>query len=199
MKKNVLKSLDWAIRTANDNSHGYDQRNRLGNPDYDCSSFISQALIEGGFNIKKGSTTRTLLNQLIAEGFQIVSDTNNLPGDIFLNPGEHVVMMCGNGNIVHASINEKGKTVGGQPGDQTGKEICTRKFYTPKNGWKYHLRYFEIKNKPEITDGLILEIIKGNLGNGKTRKEKLENMGFSSDEIKEIQKLVNKKLKEGAK
>lgn len=199
MKKNVLKSLDWAIRTANDDSHGYDQRNRLGNPDYDCSSFISQALIEGGFNVKKGSTTRILLNQLIAEGFQIVSDTNNLPGDIFLNPGEHVVMMCGNGNIVHAPINEKGKTVGGQPGDQTGREICTRKFYTPKNGWRYHLRYFEIKNKLEITDDLILEIIKGNFGNGKARKEKLESMGFSSDEIKEIQKMVNKKLKEGAK
>ena len=61
------------------------------------------------------------------------------------------------------------------------------------------LRLLKIKNKPEITDDLILNIIKGNLGNGKARKEKLESMGFSSDEIKKIQKMVNTKLKEGEK
>lgn len=196
--KNVLKALDWAIKTANDNSHGYDQANRTG-PDYDCSSFIAAALIQGGFKINKNSTTRNLLPQLVNEGFQIVTDPEKKPGDIFLNPGEHVVMMCGHGNIVHASINENGKISGGRTGDQNGKEIFTRKYYEPPKGWKYHLRYFKFfkKNeKPEITDSLINEIIRGNYGNGDTRKEKLKKLGFSEAEVKKIQSIVNKKLKE---
>ena len=193
--KNILKSLDWAIKTANDNSHGYDQKNRTG-PDYDCSSFVAAALIQGGFKVNKNSTTRNLLSQLVKEGFQIITDPEKKPGDIFLNPGEHVIMMCGNGNIVHASINENGKISGGRTGDQTGKEICTRKFYAPAGGWKYHLRYFEKKKKPEITDSLINEVIRGNYGNGDERKEKLKKLGFSDADIKKIQSLVNKKLKE---
>ena len=40
--------------------------------------------------------------------------------------------------IGHASINEKGKASGGQAGDQTGKEVCTRNWY--KNGWTVLLR-----------------------------------------------------------
>lgn len=193
--KNVLKALDWAIKTANDNSHGYDQINRTG-PDYDCSSFIAAALIQGGFKINKNSTTRNLLSQLINEGFQIVTDPEKKPGDIFLNPGEHVVMMCGDGNIVHASINENGKISGGRTGDQNGKEIFTRKYYEPSGGWRYHLRYIAKKETPEISDSLINEIIRGNFGNGNERKTKLKNLGFSDAEIKKIQSLVNKKLKE---
>lgn len=40
--------------------------------------------------------------------------------------------------IVHASINEKGKTKGGLAGDQTGKEVCTRSWYD--KGWDAVLR-----------------------------------------------------------
>ena len=44
-------------------------------------------------------------------------------------------------SIVHASINENNDITGGKTGDQTGREICTRSFYTPQYGWGYHLRY----------------------------------------------------------
>ena len=54
-------------------------------------------------------------------------------------------------NIVHASINEKGKTTGGKTGDQTGKEICTRSFYTYKGGWDYHFRYEEQSTSQQST------------------------------------------------
>ena len=57
-------------------------------------------------------------------------------------------------NIVHASINELGKTTGGKKGDQTGKEICVRSYYTYRGGWDYQLRYEKPKKEEkEITNG----------------------------------------------
>lgn len=41
--------------------------------------------------------------------------------------------------IVHASIDEKGKAKNGAAGDQTGKEVCTRSWYSKP--WTYMLRY----------------------------------------------------------
>ena len=38
--------LEWAIKIANDDSHGYSQCNRTG-PDYDCSSLVWYSLVEG--------------------------------------------------------------------------------------------------------------------------------------------------------
>lgn len=40
--------------------------------------------------------------------------------------------------IGHASIDERGKANGGQAGDQTGKEVCTRSWYA--GGWNVVLR-----------------------------------------------------------
>ena len=40
--------------------------------------------------------------------------------------------------IGHASIDENGKATGGSAGDQTGKELCTRDWYT--KGWNVLLR-----------------------------------------------------------
>lgn len=40
--------------------------------------------------------------------------------------------------IGHASIDENGKATGGRAGDQTGKELCTRDWYT--KGWNVLLR-----------------------------------------------------------
>lgn len=131
----------WAVKIANDDTHGYAQDNRNGNPDYDCSSFIGTALNQAGFNIKKTSTTATLYNQLVACGFKTVNTGERERGDIYLTPNKHVVMCTDGYNIVHASINEKGGISGGKAGDQTGKEICVRSFYTPSYGWTYHLRY----------------------------------------------------------
>lgn len=46
--------------------------------------------------------------------------------------------------IVHASIDERGKIAGGAAGDQTGREVCTRNWYSKP--WDTHLRYKD----PEI-------------------------------------------------
>lgn len=136
---NMNKAVSWAIGIARDDSHGYDQENRNG-PDYDCSSFVGTALHNAGFPVSPYSTTRNLVPQLRAAGF-VDCKPPYKKGDIHITPGHHVVMSIDASSIVHASINEKNDITGGKTGDQTGREICTRSFYTPQYGWGYHLRY----------------------------------------------------------
>lgn len=139
----IETAVSFMEAIARDDSHGYDQAHRQG-PDYDCSSLVGTALHKAGFNVNSGSTTKNLREQLLKNGFKAIAiDSSRKRGDIFLKEGHHVVMCTDAKNIVHASINEKGKTTGGKTGDQTGKEICTRSFYTYKGGWDYHFRYEE--------------------------------------------------------
>ena len=96
------------------------------------------------------------------------------------------------------SLNEKGKITGGEPGDQTGKEICIRSFYTPSYGWKYHLRYEP--DEPEVETGtgayiapkLLSDIIDGKYGVWPEREEKIREMGLDYDTV---QFLVNQTVK----
>lgn len=136
---NIHTSVNWAIGIANDNTHGYDQTNRNG-PDYDCSSFVSTALNNGGFNISPSSWTGNMRSQLIADGWtEKPINAERKLGHVFLNEQHHVVLCIDSSRIVQASINENGGTTGGQTGDQTGTEIYVRNFYTPSYGWDYHL------------------------------------------------------------
>ena len=133
------KAVSWALGIARDDSHGYDQEHR-NSPDYDCSSFVGTALHNAGFPVSPYSTTRNLVPQLRAAGF-VDCQPPYKKGDIHITPGHHVVMSIDSSSIVHASINENNDITGGKTGDQTGREICTRSFYTPQYGWGYHLRY----------------------------------------------------------
>lgn len=145
---------DYMIAIANDNSHGYSQINRGGKPDFDCSSLVGHALATAGFNVNVNSTTRNLYEQLKRCGFT----SCNRPfrkGDIHLAVGHHVCVSTDSEHIVHASIDERGTTKGCQKGDQTGKEICIRKYYTPSYGWNYHLRYNENKGSADYNMNLL--------------------------------------------
>lgn len=135
----IQRAVAWAIETANDDTHGYDQENRNG-PDYDCSSFVATALHNGGFNVSTESWTGNLYSQLIACGFRSVpiSAPRDI-GHIFLNEAHHVIMCINPTQIVQASINEHGGTTGGQTGDQTGREIYITDYYNYSSGWDYHL------------------------------------------------------------
>ena len=135
----INKAVSWALGIARDDSHGYDQEHR-NSPDYDCSSFVGTALHNAGFPVSPYSTTRNLVPQLRAAGF-VDCKPPYRKGDIHITPGHHVVMSIDASSIVHASINENNDITGGKTGDQTGREICTRSFYTPQYGWGYHLRY----------------------------------------------------------
>lgn len=185
-----------AIIMAEDNSHGYDQEHRNG-PDYDCSSFISKVLHDNGFHVSEDSWTGNLYEQLLDNGFKPVKDPNDRQaGDIFLTPNHHVVMCVNKKEIVHASGNEKGKATGGKTGDQTGKEICIRSFYTPSYGWKYHLRYNQASPETATFDYpcpiLVADIIEGMYGVYPERKEEIEKMGL---DYKTVQYMVNQVLK----
>lgn len=187
--KDINRSVNWAVQIANNPAHGYDQIHRTG-PDYDCSSFVAAALIEGGFNVSRNSWTGNLLQQLTANGFQVCKKPWK-PGDIHLNILHHVAMSVNENDIVHASINENGKTVGGKTGDQTGKEICIRPYYEYSRGWDYHLRYTpsESGNTIKSIDELADEVYKGLWGVYPARKQMLEAAGYSYE-------LVQKRLNE---
>lgn len=83
---------------------------------------------------------------MLRHGFTDVTASVNLAtgagvreGDVLLNYARHTALALGGGRIVQASINERGTTTGGQPGDQTGREICERGYYNYP--WDCVLRY----------------------------------------------------------
>lgn len=153
----IEKAIAQMEAWAQDDSHGYDQANRWG-PDYDCSSAVIQAWQNAGVPVKsKGATyTGNMYSVFKSCGFEDVTASVNLSngsglqrGDVLLNHVHHTAMYCGNGKLVQASINEFGKTTGGQTGDQTGREFYIRSYYNYP--WNAVLRYKgSSKNSPDI-------------------------------------------------
>lgn len=183
---NINKAVDFMVTIANDDTHGYDQTKR-NSPDYDCSSLVATALNESGFDVSPYSWTGNLVPQLLKCGFtEIKNNSKRKKGDIFITPNKHVVMCTDELNIVHASSNELGKAKGGKTGDQTGKEICVRKYYTPKYGWAHHLRYKNEAHKDKTIVDIAKEVIRGIWGDGEERKEKLKNAGYNYEEVQSI-------------
>ena len=87
-----------AIRIANDNSHGYDQGSRWGNPDYDCSSLVIDLYKKQGVPLTC-TYTRDMFGDMIAKGFRNVTGNINLstgygllPGDVLLNVANHAAI-----------------------------------------------------------------------------------------------------------
>lgn len=150
----VSAAVNYMVKVANDDKHGYSQVNRWGNPDtksdYDCSSLVISAYQAAGIPVKdKGATyTGNMYNVFLQCGFKDVTSKVNLStgsgliaGDVLLNHQNHTAMMINSKNLAQASIDEKGGIYGGQVGDQTGKEIHTRSYYSYP--WDCVLRYPE--------------------------------------------------------
>ncbi|MDE5754972.1 MAG: SH3 domain-containing protein [Oscillospiraceae bacterium] len=129
-------ALQWAVMTANDDSHGYSQVNRWGNPDYDCSSFIISALRYAGIPTGDASSTKNLRANLTAgdftwipRGSHALSNTEWLErGDILLSNG-HAEIFLGNYKTVAAHQNYGYS----QGGDQNGKEISVGNYWYDSN------------------------------------------------------------------
>ncbi len=155
----IENAVNWAIGIANDSSHGYtmDLNNRWG-PDYDCSSLIISAWENAGVPVKSQGgcvNTGSMLN-FLKFGFRDVTASvdratgaGTMRGDVLLNTGAHTAMCIGGGQVVQASENEFGGSLGGKPGDQTGREIWITSYYNFP--WNYVLRYNEVLTVTDVT------------------------------------------------
>lgn len=123
----VEAMLDWAVATAEDDSHGYSQRARFG-PSYDCTSFVCTALIEGGFELKDYVCTGGMITELPKLGFTVYRsrETEARRGDILLRLGKHAELCMGDGGCVAAHQDYDGRA-----GDSTGREIQYREAGEP--------------------------------------------------------------------
>ena len=138
---NINVAVHWAMDIALDDTHGYSQSNRYG-PDYDCSSFLAAALINGGFNVPATMWTGNERNALLNAGFkEIPLNAPRVGGDIFLvhettEGGYQHTLMCIDANRVVEAYGDYGHP---ETGDQNGLEIRIGNFY--ELNWQYHFRY----------------------------------------------------------
>lgn len=195
------KAVQWIVQTAKDPRHGYDQARRWGERgDYDCSSAVITAWETAGVPVKSSGATYTgnMYSVFKKCGFVDVTRSVNIKtgsglmrGDVLLNRRCHTAMYIGSGQIVQASINEKGTATGGIPGDQTGKEFLVRSYYNYP--WDYVLRYPETAEKAhkKTNADIAKEVIRGLWGNGSERIRRLRKAGYNPEEI---QRLVNKMI-----
>ena len=143
------KAVQWALKTAADDTHGYNNSkgHRTGNPDYACSSFVAAAYRAAGLtSIPADAYTATMRKQFLAAGFEDVTSSVNLktgkgmiPGDVVLLPGKHVEMVANKKlQLVGARGNATGGAANVKPGDQGGEIAVTNWF---DFGWRFCLRY----------------------------------------------------------
>lgn len=136
----VQGAIDWALNTAADDSVGYSQNTRWGNPNYDCSSFVITAYQSAGIPVKDNGATYTgnMKNAFVKSGFEWIPGNPNVsdlqPGDVLLDEGSHTEMYIGNGQNVGAHSNKDGVD-----GDSSGKEVCVGNYYD--HPWDGVLRY----------------------------------------------------------
>ncbi len=142
-----------AVEIANDDSHGYSQQNRWGQPDFDCSSLVIWLWQTCGVPVKDAGATYTgnMVQAFLNCGFRVVNPAIEEleAGDVLVNIVHHAAQYIGNGQIVQATIAENG-TIHGEPGDQTEKEIGIYKYYDYP--WDYVLRLDSDSPVPSIPD-----------------------------------------------
>ena len=142
----VEEACKWAIGIANDDSHGYDQGSRTG-PDYDCSSLVSTAFSNAGFDVSPTLSTYYMRDAFVSAGFtwydrsaaELESYSKLKRGDILLNISSHTELYIGGGENVGAHQNEFSGITGGETGDQTGSEISITAYWD--DNWDGILRY----------------------------------------------------------
>lgn len=140
----VEAMLAWAVEIAEDDTHGYSQSNRYG-PDYDCTSFVCTALMEGGFALERYLSPRGMVRELPALGFAVYrkGETEPRRGDILVELGVHAEICLGDGACVAAHQNYGHS----RTGDRSGREIECRSpegnkcYFCQKAQYDYIIRY----------------------------------------------------------
>lgn len=131
----------WAKSIADDDSHGYSQPHRTGDPDYDCSSLVYYALRNAGLDVGPAPfNTRSEDAALTHAGFErhaYTSVADLQTGDIVWK-ATHTEIYAGDGMFVGAHYDERHGVRGEKPGDQTGHEISVSSY---ASGYTYYYRY----------------------------------------------------------
>lgn len=113
----------------------------LKNRMVDCSmAYAGLVDMAYGTSVHKGTVwTGNIASKLKATGFFRVERFRSLsqvqPGGALLTPGHHISTMLDSGEMLSPEGNERGRTTGGRPGDQTGREVKIRKLYNRPGGW----------------------------------------------------------------
>ena len=160
-KEQIIQSVrndavDFAVRIANDNSHGYSQRIRslyeINNPkSFDCSSlvctafyyaFMKKGLIKQARYLKENCSYTGNMLKMQNAGFEIVAKNQTahakmIKGDIELNSTHHTALAVDSNRIVHARSSE-GTT---DTKDNSGNEIRVQNWYLYSHGWTHRLRF----------------------------------------------------------
>ena len=135
----IQAAMDWAIAVAADDSHGYSQDTRYGNPNYDCSSLVISAWDAAGVPVKDAGAgyTGNMRSAFTSVGFEWIPGNPNVedlqPGDVLLNENSHTEMYVGDGMNVGAHGDFDGAN-----GDSSGNEINVQEYH---GGWEGVLRY----------------------------------------------------------
>lgn len=140
MASSNINYVNWAIQTANDNTHGYSMGGRTGNPDYDCSSFVFYALKNSGYDVGDWPfSTDGMPSTLQRLGFTMIpfpSEDQLQPGDIMWWDGSgsdgHTEIYIGNGQRVgaHGCHGENRSPAPGDSGDEVSVKPFDRGSYT---------------------------------------------------------------------
>lgn len=131
----------WAKRIADDDSHGYSQSNRNGDPDYDCSSLVYYALKNAGLDVGSYAFNTTgepaILEKAGFERHDWTKVADLQTGDVVWQSA-HTEIYIGEGRFVGAHQDENGGISGGKAGDQTGDEISVTSYAA---GYTAYFRY----------------------------------------------------------
>jgi len=149
-------AVDFAVRMAKDNTHGYSQSTRslynITNPkSFDCSSlvctafyyaFVTNGLTEAATYLKNNCSYTGNMLKMTNCGFEIVAKNQTAhaamkKGDIELNTTYHTALAIDSDNIVHARSSEGTKDTK----DGSGNEIRTQPWYLYSHGWTHRLRF----------------------------------------------------------
>lgn len=149
-------AVSFAVRIANDNSHGYSQAVRslynTANPkSFDCSSlvltayyyaFLKNGLTDQANYLKRNCSYTGNMLRMLNTGFEAVARNQTahvqmIRGDIELNTTYHTALAVGKDIIVHARSSE-GTT---DTKDNSGNEIRTQPWYLYSHGWTHRLRF----------------------------------------------------------
>lgn len=189
----IESGISTALTYADDNTHGYELRERDYDIGTDCAGLgrLYAAAVEGvSVASYPDMHSWDIADKLRVRGWQVIdfSEGAKQRGDILVRVDPkggtgHVVIYLGDGRIVGAEGDWDGKR-----GDSSGREICERSYYS--YGYKYIVRLPEGAGKVSIekVDNAVYRLYNPNAGQhlftaGHSEAESLASIGWEYEGV----------------